>query len=81
VQSAALVLATRGESSTAARLLGYVDAFYDRYNMKRELTERIVYERLIELLAARLSDEEIERERATGRRLDDVEVASLAFVP
>ncbi|HEY1977400.1 MAG TPA: NB-ARC domain-containing protein [Candidatus Baltobacteraceae bacterium] len=80
VQSAALVLAARGEIATAARLLGYVDAFYDRYNMKRELTEKIVYERLLALLAQRLSEEEMERERATGRRLDDAEVSALAFV-
>ncbi|HZY99419.1 MAG TPA: NB-ARC domain-containing protein [Candidatus Baltobacteraceae bacterium] len=80
VQSAALVLATRGEPATAARLLGYVDAFYDRYGMKRELTEAIVYDRLLELLNERLSSEEMERERASGRRLDDVEVAALAFV-
>lgn len=80
VQSAALVLATRGDSATAARLLGYVDAFYDRYNMKRELTEAIVYDRLVKLLAEHLSGEEMERERATGRRLDDVEVSALAFV-
>jgi hypothetical protein len=79
VQSAALVLATRGEAAAAARLLGFADAFYDRYNMKRELTERIVYDRLIELLNARLTSEEIEIERAAGRRLDDAEVAQIAF--
>jgi predicted ATPase len=79
VQSAALVLAVYGETAIAARLLGYVDGYYDRFNMKREQTERIVYERLLELLDSRLSPEELERERAFGRRLDNAEVAALAF--
>jgi predicted ATPase len=79
IQSAALVLAERGEAHTAARLLGFADAFYDRYNMKRELTEAIVYNRILELLGARLAPGELDVERAAGRRLDDAEVSELAF--
>jgi predicted ATPase len=79
LQAAALVVAHRGDFLTAAKLHGYVDAYYERYHTARERTEAMVAERLLELLQRELDPETLERERAAGKALDDDAVAELAF--
>lgn len=79
MQALGVVIAARGNAGTAARLLGFADAFYDRYAMKREMTEEIVHAKLVELLRAKLDDLALERERSAGRQLSDDAAAELAF--
>lgn len=79
MQSLALVLAHQGQLHKAARLLGYVDAHYERYAMKRELTEAIVQRELIALLEKALGDHALALEIGTGRRMTDETAVELAL--
>ena len=79
LQSLALALAHAGQASKAARLLGYVDAFYDRFAMKRELTEAIVQRELLASLARTFGDRELEHEMALGARMTDEAALELAL--
>jgi predicted ATPase len=80
VQAAALVRADRGHPVTAARLLGFVDAYYDRYSSKRELTEEILQRKLLERLRQQVPDRAtLERENALGRELTRAAAIALAF--
>jgi predicted ATPase/DNA-binding SARP family transcriptional activator/predicted negative regulator of RcsB-dependent stress response len=56
LQQAALIEAERGNVSQAARLTGYVDAYFASNDTEREATEKIGRERLEKALRARLSD-------------------------
>jgi len=79
LQSLALALAHAGQASKAARLLGYVDAFYDRFAMKRELTEAIVQRELLASLALTFGDRELEHEMDLGARMTDEAALELAL--
>jgi predicted ATPase len=79
LQSVAVMLADRGQARKAAELLGYVDAFYRRFGMKRELTEEIVHRRLREVLERHLDGEAIERGIRVGSLLSDDAARALAF--
>lgn len=56
LQQAALIEAERGNVSQAARLTGYIDAYFSANDTERESTEKSVRERLETALRARLSD-------------------------
>jgi hypothetical protein len=56
LQQAALIEAERGNISQAARITGYVDAYFSANETEREATEKMVRERLEKALRARLSD-------------------------
>ena len=75
----AVVLAERGREEDAARLLGFTDAFYSRYAMKREQTEAMIQDRLLGLLRQRLDDATIESTRKAGRDLTDEQASEIAF--
>ena len=50
----------------AARLIGYVDAQYEKLRSSREPTEKWGYQKLMVALRERLNDAEIERLAAEG---------------
>ncbi|MBV8491719.1 MAG: hypothetical protein JO199_14430, partial [Candidatus Eremiobacteraeota bacterium] len=79
LQAAAVVLAHRGELGSAARLLGFVDAYYERYAMTREPTETIVQRRLLDVLREGLDLPALSHETAQGRELSDDAAIELAF--
>ena len=79
LQSLAVVLAERGDAPTAARLLGYVTAFYTRYSMTPEPTEAIVQKRLTELLHDRLDDEALHEGIVAGAALSEDDACALAL--
>jgi predicted ATPase len=79
MQSLALVLARSDQPYRAARLLGYVDAFYERFGMKRELTEAIVQRELLAVLERSLGDHALGLEIATGRSMNDESAVVLAL--
>ncbi|HVA33395.1 MAG TPA: hypothetical protein VNG31_04555 [Candidatus Baltobacteraceae bacterium] len=79
LQSAALALASRGDAMAAAGLLGYVDAFYDRFSMRRELTEQIVLQQLMQRLHEQLDEVTLKHEIGAGRSLSDDAACALAF--
>jgi predicted ATPase len=81
LQGLAVAYADRGRERAAARLLGYVNAFYTRYGMDPEPTEAIVQKRLREMLAARLDAAAIEEEMAAGALLTEDAACALAFDP
>ncbi len=56
LQQVALIEAERGNVSQAARITGYVDAYFSANDTEREVTEKIVRERLEKALRARLSE-------------------------
>lgn len=78
VQSLALVHAAKGNPGTASSLLGYVDAFYERYGMKREPTEGAVYDKLLELLPQRLDAASIAQHVRQGRSQSEGKAVALA---
>ena len=79
LQAVALVLAEQGHATSAARVLGFVDAFYGRYGMTREPTEEIVDKRLKAKLRTLLEPAALERELEMGRELRNDAATELAF--
>jgi tetratricopeptide (TPR) repeat protein len=79
LQGLALAYAARGKAPVAARMFGYVNAFYSRYGMAPEPTEAIVQKRLRELLRENLDEFTTEREIAAGTLLAEDAVCTLAF--
>ncbi|HEY1977622.1 MAG TPA: NB-ARC domain-containing protein [Candidatus Baltobacteraceae bacterium] len=77
VQTLALVHAARGNPATASLLLGYVDAFYERYGMKREPTEGAVYDKMLELLPQRLDAAAIAHYVRLGRSQSESKAVAL----
>ena len=69
VQALALAEAVGGDARNAARLLGFVDASYAARGVVRELTEQVVYERLLAVLRERLDPAVLAEELAAGGRL------------
>src|SRR5207302_1730931 len=66
VQHLALVGALHEDARGAARLIGYVDAQYEKLRSSREPTEKWGYQKLMVALRERLNDAEIERLAAEG---------------
>ena len=81
VQHLALTLARRGEARMAARLLGRVDAVYEREAIVRESTERVTMERLRAELAALLPEGELAKLIVEGGTLPLDEVIEAALSP
>jgi hypothetical protein len=71
LQQAALIEAERGNVSQAARLTGYVDAYFSANDTEREATEKIARERLEKALRARLSDAAYETLLKAGSALSE----------
>lgn len=75
----ALAHALYGDAERAALLLGYWDASSDALGVIREFTERTTYERLLELLAQRLSPGEREILHTAGAALSPQEAIAKAL--
>jgi predicted ATPase len=73
VQALALVHAQRGALERAARLLGYVDAYCEKFAAVREWTERIIRDRLEALLRDAFDDAVLEQLVTSGRELSEEE--------
>ena len=71
--------AARVDPHRAARLLGYVDATYERRGAKHEPTEGIVREALVKRLEERLEASILQAEIARGRELDPEAASELAL--
>jgi hypothetical protein len=70
IQHLAAVAALRGDFDRAARLRGYVDAWYAAEGETREYTEQRAYDILVGALKQHLSHTDIERLTAEGALLD-----------
>ena len=77
-QTLALVAAAGGDAAGAARLLGYVDGFYQRLGGQREPTEVQVEKHLLATLRRALSDGDIAAYRDEGRTLTVEDAIALA---
>ncbi len=66
LQHLALLAAIGGAPSTAARVVGYVNAQYERLGLEREATEKWAYERLVDDLRRRLDPDEFDELVAEG---------------
>ena len=71
IQHLATVAALRGETLRAARLVGFVDAWYRSEGREREQTERRTYEILMAALRERLTDSEIDAAAVEGSKLTE----------
>jgi hypothetical protein len=71
VQSLAFVAAAKSDARRAARLLGFADRGYERFEVQREPTEASIYERLLKLLQGQLPEGEIATLRAEGAALSE----------
>lgn len=71
LQAVALIEAERGDISQAARITGYIDAYFSANDTEREVTEKIVRERLEKALRARLSDTAYETLLKAGAALTE----------
>ncbi|MDB5585566.1 MAG: hypothetical protein JWP26_536 [Devosia sp.] len=74
----ALVAALGNDPDLAARLLGFVDAFYARGTASRELTEQIVNQRLTAELKRRLSVDRLRGLLEEGARWTEQQAADAA---
>jgi predicted ATPase len=84
LQHAALLIVLHGRADAAARLLGYVDAQFDRLGYTRETTEQWSFEQLMTALQEHLAVAELEDLRREGaamteERAFDVARRGLAF--
>jgi hypothetical protein len=68
VQHLATVAALRHDRSRAARLLGYVEAWYEQVGFKRDPTDQKGYDMLTKSLRSETSDDEIALLAAQGAR-------------
>jgi predicted ATPase/DNA-binding winged helix-turn-helix (wHTH) protein len=75
----ALIAALEGQNPDAARLVGWVDAAYQRIDATRYIWEAQNYERLLSLLKARLSEAELSAFAAEGARWDADAAANFTF--
>jgi predicted ATPase len=78
IQTVALVLANRGRTEVAARLLGYVDEYVEFTASKREPTETLVQKRLLALLQP-LGERRFDEEHRAGRALVERQAIHLAL--
>ena len=75
----ATVAARSGQPHRAARLRGYVDAWYRSEGYERETTEQRVDDILMTALSAQLSESEIEALAAEGARLSEDQAVAEAL--
>ena len=66
IETVALATALRGADERAARLAGYVDAFYQSVNFVRGPTQQQTWDRLMSILREHLVHGDIERLVAEG---------------
>ncbi|HYK54660.1 MAG TPA: tetratricopeptide repeat protein, partial [Candidatus Eremiobacteraceae bacterium] len=66
LQHLALLQAIAGTSISAARIVGFVNAQYERLGLDREATEKWAYDRLLEELRSRLNASEFEELLSEG---------------
>jgi hypothetical protein len=78
-QHLATVAALRSGSRRAARLCGYVDAWYRSEGCERDTTERRTYEILLTALHEKLTDAEIEALAAEGALLSEDQAVAEAL--
>jgi predicted ATPase/class 3 adenylate cyclase len=79
IEHLAIVAAERGELRHAARLSGYIDAWYGRESLEREWTEQQGYERLMTALRANLPEEELRRYTTEGMTLSEEDAIAEAI--
>lgn len=79
IQHLASVAATGGDSHRAARLRGYVDAWYRTEGLERDPTELRTYEMLTTALGGELSEEMISTLAEQGARLSEPEAIAEAM--
>ncbi|MDB5362972.1 MAG: putative ATPase [Rhodospirillales bacterium] len=79
IEHLAVAGAILGEGETAARLLGFGDAHYEREGIAREPTERIGYEKARGLLLDRLGANRIQGAFAQGKSLTEENAIEEAF--
>jgi tetratricopeptide (TPR) repeat protein len=79
IQHLATIAALRGDVQRAARLAGYVDAWYSAQGYARESTEQRTYDMLARALRPRLSEGEIARLEEHGAVLPEDAAAAEAL--
>lgn len=79
IEHLANVAAARNDSRTAARLSGYIDAWYARESLEREWTEQQGYELLARRLREILGEADLVRYRAEGAGLSEDEATAEAL--
>ncbi len=79
IEHLAGVAAQRGHLRHAARLSGYIDAWYERESLEREWTEQQGYERLVSALRANLAEEELRRYTTEGMTLSEEDAIAEAL--
>jgi predicted ATPase len=78
IQHLATIAALDGETRHAARLRGYVDAWYRAEGLERDLTELRTYEMLTAALSAQLSEDVLAALADQGARLSEPEAIAEA---
>jgi predicted ATPase/transcriptional regulator with XRE-family HTH domain/Tfp pilus assembly protein PilF len=81
IQHSAAVAALGGDASRAARLFGYVDAWYQSHEITRYTTEQRTYEILLAALHEKLLESEVASLAAQGARLSEEEAVTEALSP
>jgi predicted ATPase/DNA-binding CsgD family transcriptional regulator len=81
LQHLALLKAISGEVRSAARVVGYVNAQYERLALEREATEKWAYERLLEEIHRRLSPPEFDELLAEGSAWSEDMAVDAASTP
>ena len=78
LDSVALIAAVDGMFEAAAKLLGYVDAWYDRHQDKRQPNEAALRERTLAALSSTRSAEVVAADTRAGRALAEAQAERLA---
>jgi predicted ATPase len=79
IQRLATVAALKGDPRRAARLRGYVDAWYRGEGLQRDMTELRTYDMLAEALGQRLNDDEMAALDDQGSRLSEPQAIAEAL--
>ena len=69
LQHSAAIAAIRGKAAPAARLAGYVNAWYERFGCVRDATDQKGYDLLMEAIRKQMSDADLSALAAQGARL------------
>ena len=81
LQHLGLLRAIRGDVSKAARILGYVNAQYERLALEREATEKWAYEKLLSELRERLDRSELDELLLEGAAWSEDLAVEAALAP
>lgn len=79
VEHLALIALLRGDVDRAARLFGFTVAFYAQGSASREYTEQTTYDRLVDVLRRRLSDERRDQLMSEGARWTEQQAIDAAM--